>query len=105
MTPYMDYHPGGEEELMKAAGIDGTDLFDQVWEPILLNVLKGKVCCCFLRITVTVNYFFQLDGLNVTHCFVLHLKFIFSDERPHSQQSTMSEWTACCVISCWQIVC
>ncbi len=32
VTPYMDYHPGGEEELMKAAGIDGTDLFDQVWE-------------------------------------------------------------------------
>lgn len=26
----MDYHPGGEDELMKAAGIDGTDLFDQV---------------------------------------------------------------------------
>lgn len=32
VTPYMDYHPGGEEELMKAAGIDGTDLFDQVWK-------------------------------------------------------------------------
>lgn len=30
VTPYMDYHPGGEDELMKAAGIDGTDLFDQV---------------------------------------------------------------------------
>lgn len=28
----MDYHPGGEDELMKAAGIDGTDLFDQVWK-------------------------------------------------------------------------
>ena len=27
---YMDFHPGGEEELMKAAGIYGTDLFDQV---------------------------------------------------------------------------
>jgi cytochrome-b5 reductase len=30
VSPYMDFHPGGEEELMKAAGIDGTDLFDQV---------------------------------------------------------------------------
>ena len=30
VTPYMDYHPGGEEELMKAAGKDGTELFDQV---------------------------------------------------------------------------
>lgn len=26
----MEYHPGGEDELMKAAGADGTDLFDQV---------------------------------------------------------------------------
>lgn len=32
VTPYMDYHPGGEEELMKAAGKDGTDLFDKVWQ-------------------------------------------------------------------------
>lgn len=32
VTPYMDYHPGGEDELMKAAGVDGTELFDQVWK-------------------------------------------------------------------------
>lgn len=30
VSAYMDFHPGGEEELMKAAGIDGTELFDQV---------------------------------------------------------------------------
>lgn len=30
VSAYMDFHPGGEEELMKAAGTDGTDLFDQV---------------------------------------------------------------------------
>lgn len=30
VSPYMEYHPGGEEELMRAAGSDGTDLFDQV---------------------------------------------------------------------------
>ncbi|EFB27347.1 hypothetical protein PANDA_014737 [Ailuropoda melanoleuca] len=29
VSPYMEYHPGGEDELMKAAGSDGTDLFDQ----------------------------------------------------------------------------
>lgn len=27
----MEYHPGGEEELMRGAGIDGTQLFDEVW--------------------------------------------------------------------------
>ena len=26
----MEYHPGGESELMKGAGKDATDLFDQV---------------------------------------------------------------------------
>lgn len=48
VTPYMDYHPGGEEELMRAAGIDGTDLFDQVWEE-MFNVSTGNsrvyLCC------------------------------------------------------------
>ncbi|KTG06368.1 hypothetical protein cypCar_00035419 [Cyprinus carpio] len=30
VSAYMDFHPGGEEELMRAAGIDSTDLFDQI---------------------------------------------------------------------------
>ncbi|CAL9705490.1 unnamed protein product [Knipowitschia caucasica] len=48
ITPYMDYHPGGESELMRAAGIDGTDLFDQVhrwvnYESMLKECLVGKM--------------------------------------------------------------
>ncbi|XP_072317214.1 cytochrome b5 reductase 4 [Eucyclogobius newberryi] len=48
VTPYMDYHPGGEGELMRAAGIDGTDLFDQVhrwvnYESMLKECLVGKM--------------------------------------------------------------
>ena len=42
VTPYMDYHPGGKDELMKAAGIDGTELFDQVWRVME----KVKLCHC-----------------------------------------------------------
>lgn len=30
VSPYMEYHPGGEDELMRAAGADGTDLFNEV---------------------------------------------------------------------------
>ena len=30
VTPYMEYHPGGIEELMRGAGQDGTLLFDEV---------------------------------------------------------------------------
>ncbi|XP_054869587.1 cytochrome b5 reductase 4 isoform X3 [Amphiprion ocellaris] len=48
VTPYMDYHPGGEEELMKAAGKDATDLFDQVhrwvnYESMLKECLVGRM--------------------------------------------------------------
>ncbi|XP_069829636.1 cytochrome b5 reductase 4 [Dendropsophus ebraccatus] len=48
ITPYMEYHPGGEEELMKAAGIDGTQLFDQVhrwvnYESMLKECLVGRM--------------------------------------------------------------
>ncbi|XP_053351233.1 cytochrome b5 reductase 4 [Clarias gariepinus] len=48
ISAYMDFHPGGEEELMKAAGIDGTDLFDQVhrwvnYESMLKECLVGRM--------------------------------------------------------------
>ncbi|XP_018412128.1 PREDICTED: cytochrome b5 reductase 4 [Nanorana parkeri] len=48
VTPYMEYHPGGEEELMKAAGADGTQLFDEVhrwvnYESMLKECLVGRM--------------------------------------------------------------
>ncbi|NXP06065.1 NB5R4 reductase, partial [Thinocorus orbignyianus] len=48
VTPYMEYHPGGEDELMKAAGTDGTDLFNQVhrwvnYESMLKECLVGRM--------------------------------------------------------------
>ncbi|XP_061479234.1 cytochrome b5 reductase 4 isoform X2 [Rhineura floridana] len=48
ITPYMEYHPGGEDELMKAAGADGTDLFDQVhrwvnYESMLKECMVGRM--------------------------------------------------------------
>ena len=30
ITPYLDFHPGGIDELMRGAGTDGTALFDEV---------------------------------------------------------------------------
>ena len=30
ITPYCKFHPGGIDELMKGAGRDGTELFDEV---------------------------------------------------------------------------
>ena len=46
ITPYLPFHPGGEPELMKAAGRDGTKLFMEVhpwvnWENMLSSCLVG----------------------------------------------------------------
>uniref|UniRef100_A0A8C1TBY9 Cytochrome b5 reductase 4 n=1 Tax=Cyprinus carpio TaxID=7962 RepID=A0A8C1TBY9_CYPCA len=59
VSAYMDFHPGGEEELMRAAGIDSTELFDQVhrwvnYESMLKECLVGRMA---------VKYdWFQTDG-------------------------------------------
>ncbi|KAK9513133.1 hypothetical protein VZT92_027984 [Zoarces viviparus] len=57
VSPYMDYHPGGEEELMKAAGIDGTDLFDQVhrwvnYESMLKECLVGRMATTVIKASI-----------------------------------------------------
>lgn len=46
ITPYLPFHPGGEGELMKAAGRDGTKLFMEVhpwvnWENMLSSCMVG----------------------------------------------------------------
>ncbi|KAG7253083.1 hypothetical protein CRUP_003896, partial [Coryphaenoides rupestris] len=46
VTPYMDFHPGGEEELMRAAGTDGTELFDQLKD---LQSTKDTLAVCRIR--------------------------------------------------------
>lgn len=46
ITPYLPYHPGGEEELLKCAGRNGDKLFNEVhpwvnWEGMLQACLVG----------------------------------------------------------------
>ncbi|CAG9767355.1 unnamed protein product [Ceutorhynchus assimilis] len=48
VTQYFPFHPGGEEELIKGAGIDATKLFEQIhawvnYEQILQKCLVGKL--------------------------------------------------------------
>lgn len=42
MTPYMKYHPGGVEELMKGAGKISTDLFNKVHPWVNLTSMLEK---------------------------------------------------------------
>lgn len=46
ITPYLPYHPGGEPELLRVAGKDGSKLFGEVhpwvnWEGMLEGCLIG----------------------------------------------------------------
>ncbi|XP_069743553.1 cytochrome b5 reductase 4 isoform X2 [Narcine bancroftii] len=48
VTPYLEYHPGGEEELMRGAGADATELFDQIhswvnYDSMLKECLVGRM--------------------------------------------------------------
>jgi len=48
VTPYMDYHPGGWDELVRGAGMDATDLFNEVhrwvnYESLMAACLVGKL--------------------------------------------------------------
>jgi cytochrome-b5 reductase len=48
VTAYMDYHPGGWDELVRGAGKDATDLFNEVhrwvnYESMLAACLVGKL--------------------------------------------------------------
>ncbi|XP_070190637.1 cytochrome b5 reductase 4-like isoform X2 [Littorina saxatilis] len=48
ISPYLEYHPGGVDELMRGAGVDGTQLFDEIhkWvnaESMLEKCYVGKL--------------------------------------------------------------
>lgn len=48
VTRYLDFHPGGREELMRGAGIDATELFNKVhpwvnYESMLQKCIVGKL--------------------------------------------------------------
>jgi cytochrome-b5 reductase len=42
ITQYLDYHPGGVDEIMKGAGIDATALFQEIHSWVNKNNLLGK---------------------------------------------------------------
>jgi cytochrome b involved in lipid metabolism len=43
ISPFLEYHPGGEEELLKAAGIDCTALYDQYHPWVNIDAVLGHL--------------------------------------------------------------
>ncbi|XP_072035658.1 cytochrome b5 reductase 4-like [Amphiura filiformis] len=63
ITPYMEYHPGGEEELMKGVGIDGTQLFNEVHQWVNVEGMLEK--CYIGRLKKTIDLSGGMKKLSV----------------------------------------
>ncbi|XP_038077617.1 cytochrome b5 reductase 4-like [Patiria miniata] len=55
VTPYMSFHPGGEDEMMRGAGGDGTSLFDDVHQWVNLESMLEKCYVGQLRKTIDIR--------------------------------------------------
>lgn len=55
VTRYLEYHPGGAEQLMRGAGKDATSLFDEYHAWVNIDQLLSKCYIGPLRNTVTLN--------------------------------------------------
>lgn len=55
VTKYMDFHPGGIDELMRGIGIDATKLFDEVHAWVNYEQLLAKCYIGPLRTNLTLN--------------------------------------------------
>lgn len=56
ITRYMDYHPGGVDELMRGAGIDATKLFDEYHAWVNIEQLLAKCFIGPLKNTVMLDF-------------------------------------------------
>ncbi|XP_033116917.1 cytochrome b5 reductase 4-like, partial [Anneissia japonica] len=54
ITPYMEYHPGGADELIKGAGIDGTALFNDIHQWVNFESMLAKCYIGRLKTTFSV---------------------------------------------------
>ena len=77
ITPYLEFHPGGIPEIMRGAGKDATDLFDEVSFPFIYSLsqphLELWTYCIIYIIYRFSNIFIIFCHLN--HFFIiLHTK-------------------------------
>jgi Cytochrome b5-like Heme/Steroid binding domain len=56
ITPYLDFHPGGEKELMRVAGRDGTKLFCTLYATLAYSVLTATIALTHAWVNVDAIY-------------------------------------------------
>ncbi|XP_065650080.1 cytochrome b5 reductase 4 isoform X5 [Hydra vulgaris] len=62
ITPYLEFHPGGIDELMKSAGIDATTIFDQVHRWVNIESMLAK---CYLGpLKVNIEKYLTIEASN-----------------------------------------
>ena len=49
VTAYMEYHPGGWDELIKGAGRDATDLFNDAHRCDIVNIFYNRALYSFAK--------------------------------------------------------
>ena len=50
MTPYVPFHPGGEGEILRAAGKDAEKLFNEIHAYVNWENMLGQ-CCVGIMVT------------------------------------------------------
>ncbi|XP_042227158.1 cytochrome b5 reductase 4-like [Homarus americanus] len=85
VTSYMEFHPGGEEELMKGVGTDATELFNEVHKWVNFETMLQK--CLVGRLVESRSFFLKPNFLPLGKGSKNSNK---SDTRKNSSSSTNS---------------
>lgn len=64
ITPYLPFHPGGEPELMKAAGRDGEKLFMEVHPWVNWEGMMGSSCLVGILVSESESQQSSLDDMD-----------------------------------------
>ncbi|CAF0815917.1 unnamed protein product [Adineta ricciae] len=93
ITPYLDYHPGGVDEIMKGAGVDATTLFQEIHSWVNFGSMLEK---CLVGRLVTKHG--PTEGaLAKKKSLPLRLRFDF--RQPDSKSLTLFIYTTCLTLT------
>lgn len=83
ITPYLEFHPGGVDEIMRGAGKDATQLIDEVLVTLLLSLCVSfsvfPRLCLYVYVFVHLSVaLFLLITYSVCAFFLIFLVQFFS---------------------------